>query len=136
MATYKLYSKLKSESRVTRQPSLNGFSVYDMTDPSTDVAYIEKVDGRPFTVHIIRKAQLIPLQSGTVQLDPVEVENTVHFIKNVKNHSGNGSLQNVFDPFFGDEVEGVPVDKDITLTSNPVTINVKPLPEDKKPGRI
>src|SRR3569833_2108854 len=36
VATYKLYSRLSSESKVTKRPSLNGFSVYDMVDPSSD----------------------------------------------------------------------------------------------------
>ena len=35
VATYKLYSRLSSESRVTKRPYLNGFSVYDMVDPSS-----------------------------------------------------------------------------------------------------
>ncbi len=32
VVTYKLYSRLKSESKVTKRPSLNGFSVYDMME--------------------------------------------------------------------------------------------------------
>ncbi|HTS45551.1 MAG TPA: BatD family protein [Puia sp.] len=136
VATYKLYSRVQSESRVIKHPSLNGFSVYDMIDPNSDVASVERVNGKPFTVHVIRKAQLIPLQAGTVQLDPVEVENTVHFLKNVsaqKKHSSN-SLQDFFDDLTDDNAEGIPVEQDITLESKPVTISVKPLPEEKKPA--
>ena len=33
VATYKLYSRLRSESRVVKRPSYNGFSVYDMVEP-------------------------------------------------------------------------------------------------------
>ncbi len=68
VATYKLYSRLSSESRVTKRPSLNGFSVYDMIDPGTDASSVEKLNGKPFVVHIIRKTQLVPLQAGTVDL--------------------------------------------------------------------
>lgn len=81
VATYKLYSRVNAESRVTRRPSLNGFSVYDMVDPGTDAVSMEKLNGKVFTVHTIRKTQLIPLQAGSIDLDPVEVENTVHFVK-------------------------------------------------------
>jgi hypothetical protein len=59
VATYKLYARLRSDSRVTRHPSLNGFSVYDMIDPSDDRVSVEKFNGKNFSVHIIRKTQLI-----------------------------------------------------------------------------
>ncbi len=58
VATYKLYARLRSDSRVTRHPSLNGFSVYDMIDPSEDRVSVEKVNGKNFSVHMIRKTQL------------------------------------------------------------------------------
>ncbi|MBS1660469.1 MAG: BatD family protein, partial [Bacteroidetes bacterium] len=68
VATYKLYSRLSSESRVTKRPSLNGFSVYDMVDPASDQVSVEKLGGKDYTVHIIRKTQLIPLQAGNIDL--------------------------------------------------------------------
>ena len=81
IATYKLCSRLKSESRVTKRPSLNGFSVYDMLEPENSSPTIEKINGKPFNVHIIRKAQLYPLQSGVFELEPVELDNKVRFLK-------------------------------------------------------
>jgi hypothetical protein len=135
VATYKLYSRLQSESRVTRHPSLNGFSVHDMIDPTSDVSSIENVHGMPFTVHIIRKAQLIPLQAGTIDLDPVEVENIVHFVKSngpVKRRNSN-PLQELFDRFSGDDEAGERVDQHVVLESKPVAIAVKALPLENKP---
>lgn len=98
VATYKLYSRLRSESKVAKYPSLNGFSVYDMVDPNNDAASVETVNGKPFSVHVIRKAQLIPLQAGPVELSQVEVENTVHYIKSDKSHRSNSVLQNLLGP--------------------------------------
>ena len=136
VATYKLYSRLNSESRVTKRPSLNGFSVYDMVDPSSDVVSVEKLNGKAFTVHIIRKTQLIPLQAGNIDLDPVEVENTVHFIKGgaraEPHHSGN-SLRDLLDQLADDNNVGPEVDENVTLDTKPYTITVKPLPEESKP---
>jgi len=136
VATYKLYSRLQSESRVTKHPSLNGFSVYDMVDPNNDASSVEKVNGKPFTVHIIRKAQLIPLQSGIIDLDPVEIDNTVHFLKNTgkNNANNNNSVRDIFDDLFDESVQAVPIDEHITLESKPVAISVKALPEEKKPA--
>ena len=136
VATYKLYSRLNAESRVTKRPSLNGFSVYDMIDPSMDAVSVEKVNGKAFTVHTIRKTQLIPLQSGSIDLDPVEVENTVHFIKGgarqEAHHSGN-HLQDLLDQLSGESNLGPVVDENVTLDTKPLTITIKPLPEENKP---
>ncbi|MDR3715516.1 MAG: BatD family protein [Puia sp.] len=133
VATYKLYSRLRSESRVTKRPSLNGFSVYDMVDPNNDVSSVEKVNGKTFTVHIIRKSQLIPLQAGSIDLDPMEVENTVHFLKGSRKsqRSGRGDI---FDPFEDDDAVTNWEDENVTLETKPVTITVKPLPETGKPA--
>ncbi|HLZ88644.1 MAG TPA: BatD family protein [Puia sp.] len=135
VATYKLYSRLSSESRVTKRPSLNGFSVYDMVDPSSDPVSVEKLNGKDYTVHIIRKTQLIPLQSGSIDLDPVEVENTVHFVKGghqESRRSGN-SLRDLLDQMNDESNLGPEIDENVTLDTKPVTITVKPLPEENKP---
>jgi BatD DUF11 like domain len=137
VATYKLYSRLQSESRVTKHPSLNGFSVFDMVDPTKDNATVETVDGRPFTVHVIRKAQLIPLIAGKIDLDPMEVDNTIHFVKTSSTqraHHTPGSLQDLFDRFSEEEQNETPIEQEVTLQSKPVSISVKALPEENIPG--
>jgi hypothetical protein len=126
VATYKLYSRLRSESRVVKRPSYNGFSVYDMIEPDGSVATTETLNGKEYNVHLIRQSQLFPLQAGTYTLDPVEVENQVSFIRT------NGDQANSFDEIFnptGDEV-----DQTINLSSKPVTITVKPLPTENQPA--
>ena len=136
VATYKLYARLRSESRVTRHPSLNGFSVYDMIDPTDDRVSVEKVNGKNFSVHIIRKSQLIPLQAGDVTLDPVELDNNIYFIRadgGSSKNSGQG-LGGLLDRLFEPEVSGTPFTQHIILESKPVTIHVKPLPEEGKPA--
>jgi hypothetical protein len=136
VATYKLYSRLSSESRVTKRPSLNGFSVYDMIDPSQDAVSVEKLNGKSFTVHTIRKTQLIPFQAGSIDLDPCEVENTVHFVKGSgrpgTGRSGN-TIRDLLDQMNDESDLGPEVDENITLDTKPVTITVKPLPEENKP---
>jgi BatD DUF11 like domain len=136
VATYKLYARLRSDSRVTRHPSLNGFSVYDMIDPTDDRVSVEKMNGKNYSVHIIRKTQLIPLQAGDVTLDAVELDNNIYFIRadagTVKS-SGQG-LGGLLDRLFEPEVSGTPFTQHIVLESKPVTVHVKPLPELGKPA--
>jgi len=136
VATYKLYARLRSDSRVTRHPSLNGFSVYDMIDPSDDRVSVEKINGKNFSVHTIRKAQLIPLQAGDITLDPVELDNNIYFFK-----ADSGSqkrpaqgLGGLLDRLFEPEESGTPFTQHIVLDSKPVTVHVKPLPETGKPA--
>ena len=125
VATYKLYSRLRSESRVVKRPSYNGFSVYDMVEPDGSVTSTEVVNGKEYNVHLIRQSQLFPLQAGTYTLDPVEVENTVRFIKS------EGDQGNPFDELFG--TGGPMIEQTLSLSSKPVTITVKPLPVERQP---
>ena len=125
IATYKLYSRLRSESRVVKRPSYNGFSVYDMIDPEANNPTIETVNGKQYNVHIIRKSQLFPLQAGEFMLEPVEVENTVHFIK--ASSEQDTYLEEINDPF------AETVQHTLTLGNDPVNITVKPLPANYQP---
>jgi hypothetical protein len=124
IATYKLCSRLKSESRVTKRPSLNGFSVYDMLEPENSSPSVEKINGKPFNVHIIRKAQLYPLQSGVFELEPVELDNKVRFLK-------RQSVNRAENDFLADNQPANWEEHNITLANKPVSITVKPLPADK-----
>lgn len=134
MATFKLCSRLRSESRVLKRPSLNGFSVFDMIEPEENRPTVQKVDGRPFNVHLIRQTQLFPLQPGTFIIDPVELENTVKFVRKTANEKGPRSpMQQFLDELTNEGVHGEVEEHTFTLASKPVTITVKPLPLVNKP---
>ncbi len=134
IVTYKLYTRLKSESNVTKNPSFNGFSVIDLMAPGNTNYSIERLNGREYNVYTLRKSQLYPLQAGAVELESAEVDNTIHFIK--EEYFTN--QRNEIDEFFGNLIptaippEGL-LDEKVTLKSNPIAINVKPLPEGDKP---
>jgi hypothetical protein len=136
VATYKLYTRLRSESKVSRRPSFNGFSVYDMVDPSSVPSTTEKLNGKDFNVYLIRKAQLYPLQSGALELDPAEVENSITFLKAEYAMKDKGKyLPELLRAFESDNAanEGVETQK-VSIQSNPLTVNVKALPETDKPS--
>lgn len=126
IATYKLYSRLRSESRVVKRPSYNGFSVYDMQDPEAGSPTVETFNGRQYNVHVIRKSQLFPLQAGQFMLEPVEVENTVRFIK--ADSEQDNYLEEIGDPY------AETVSHTLTVASAEVPIVVKPLPATNQPG--
>ena len=133
VAVYKLYSRLRSESRVTKRPSLSQFSVYDMLQPEANNPTTEKRNGQYFTVHVIRKVQLYPLQDGSFVLDPVEVDNTVSFLR-LESGSSKTSLRQLLDGYMSGMTDGKPEEHHITIGSLPVTITVKPLPAAGRPA--
>lgn len=127
VVTYKLYTRLKSESNIIKSPSFSGFSVIDLTAASYENYSIEKMGGRMYNVYILRKAQLYPLQSGPATLEMAEVENRINFIKAdfIKNNNIEDYIGGIFQPAL--PPEAVQAEK-ITLQSKPVIINVKALP--------
>jgi hypothetical protein len=129
--TYKLYTRLKSESNVIKNPSFNGFSVVDMELNNPMQYGIEKLNGKEFNVYVLRKAQLYPLQDGQLTIDKVEVENVVTFIK-------ESYLKKRQDNFF-DDLGQTPlppealINQKINIESEVININVKPLPSKNVP---
>ena len=81
LATFKLYTRLDSESKIIKRPSFNGFSVVDLEEPEAGVFTKELVDGKLYNCYLIRKVQLFPLQSGEMKIESVEINNIVRFIK-------------------------------------------------------
>jgi BatD DUF11 like domain len=131
-ATYKLYTRLRSESKVTKRPSFNGFSVYDMINPETEEPLRELFQGREYNVYLLRKVQLYPLQAGAIELDPVEVENTLTFIKGDQMQSGLALTRILKNLAEGTSDEAVVREK-VLLSSAPVVVDVKPLPVNRDP---
>ncbi|MEO6453007.1 MAG: BatD family protein [Ginsengibacter sp.] len=135
VATYKLYTRLKSESNLTKSPSFNGFSVSEMEMPDSYTIKTEKYNGRQYSVYILRKVQLYPLQPGTVQLDPIEVENHITFIKAEYANTKRGDIFYDMLRDFADATtppEGMEQQK-ITLQSKPLNITISPLPQLNQP---
>lgn len=136
VATYKLYSRLHSDSKVSKRPSFNGFSVYDLVEPSTAPVTVEKFNGNVFNVYLIRKAQLFPLRPGTLELDPAEVENSVSFLraesvrKNMEEY-----IPELLRSFESDNVldENI-VTEQVSVKSHPLPVTVKALPLTLRPA--
>lgn len=115
LATYKLYTRLRTESNMSKNPSFNGFSVIDMLDQlDQNPNKHESLNGREYNVYVIRKAQLYPLLAGVIELESATLENKITFVKN--ENGVNNMLQ-----------------ENVSLSSKPLTILVKSLPEKGKP---
>jgi hypothetical protein len=133
VATYKLYTRLPSETTITDAPSFNGFSVNDL-DVNNNATQ-EKYNGRMYNVYTLRKVELYPLQPGNITLDPVVADNKITFIKSeYANSLRNDGFFDMFDNFGQAALPPeAQITQNVTLKSTPITITVKPLPAQKKP---
>lgn len=133
LAVYKLYSRLHSESIVNKSPLLAGFSVYEMSSVSVDTPTLEALGGKMFSVRILLKKQLIPLRSGNIELDPMEVQNTLHFIRGTGTGSAKDkSLGGLLDQLSGEE-KATPLTRSYLIRTDPVNIQVLAPPQDARP---
>lgn len=147
-ATYKLYTRLPTSSQVTKVPSFTGFSSHDIQLPNPIQPTVEDINGIPFKVFVIRKTMLFPLQSGNLELDPAEVDNTVRLYTIERQKNNNDPFDNMMnDPFFKSAFGSDPFfqqafgesnvtyhDYNYNTSSEPIAVHVKPLPESGKPA--
>lgn len=104
-ATYKLYTRLSMDMHISKMPSLNGFWMEDIEKPGGNNDHTEEMyNGRPYQVFVLKKAALFPQQTGTLKLDAAEAEGTADY-----------------------------TNEPVHLTSNQLSIEVMPLPENGKP---
>jgi preprotein translocase subunit SecG len=119
LASYKLCTRVRSQSRVVKQPMFNGCTVIEMTGTEEPVARREMINGKSYNVYVIRKVQLFPLQEGSLVLPQLSVENKVAFY--------DASRLNYRDLYYNSPA--LPVEEQlVTLQNAPVTVDVKPLP--------
>lgn len=135
-ASFKLYSRLRSETQITEAPSFNGFSVSEL-DFNSNVR-TEDYNGRKYNVYTLRKVQLYPMQDGEITLTPLVSNNRVSFIKSEYAERQRHDL--FFDMLesFADanSPESSVIEKDIQLKSEARIIHVKPLPDKNVPANF
>ena len=134
IATYKLYTRLKSEARILQSPSFNGFSVVDIQQGEEGAQSTGTLNGREYNVYTIRKAQLYALQPGVIELEPAELENKIQFVKEEYKETGRASIGGFFDDYGMSFPPEAILNHTVNLSNKPVSITVKPLPEKDKPA--
>lgn len=134
LATFKLYSRLESKSDIIKNPGFYGFTVYDMVSLTDKQVTTENVNGKTFDVHTIRKVQLYPLQAGMFTIDAMQVKNKVEFSRSAVNKKTEQEIVEGILSTGDDEKPAAGTDVfETDISTEPVTINVRPLPEKNKP---
>ncbi len=135
-ATYKLYTRLKSESNVVKAPSFNGFSVNELESQDNLQLRTEMYNGRQYNVYTLRKVQLYPLQPGVLSLEPVEVNNRITFLKAEYAGKRDGDFfYDLLRDFANENAPGNTTEQqNVTVTGDTVNVQAKPLPDANKPA--
>lgn len=133
VATFKLYSRLESRSDIIKNPGFYGFAVQDMINLTDKLSATETINGKPFDVHTIRKVQLYPLQAGMFTIDAMEVQNKVEFSRSAVNKRTEQEIaEGVFEHNDHSENDNT-VSFENNISTENITINVKPYPARNKP---
>jgi hypothetical protein len=132
LVTYKLYSSLRSNSRITKQPVLDGFAFFDLLENVSINETVEKYENRFYKVHLIREAKVVPLQAGTLELDPIELESNIHLNYTNQSSYNKHKLNEVVDQLLKEELD-MSRPKTIAIKSNSISILARPLPEENRP---
>jgi hypothetical protein len=127
--TFKLYTNVNIVNySIAKAPSLNGFWNQDVELPEQLQLQNATVDGINYKVGVLKKVILFPQQSGTLSIDPMELECIARVQVKGRRTDPFGAFQN--DPFFNDPFFGFGGARDVkyAFKSNKVAIAVKELP--------
>ena len=118
---YRIFTRVDVDSyNITQQPGTTGFWVEELEDPQARVEQVVR-DGLQYTSAVVRRVALFPTGAGTKTLAPLTLETQVRVQRRSRSLFG--------DPFGGLFGSRVPV----VVGSNPVEIEVLPLPEEGRP---
>ena len=132
LLTYNIYYTIPiSQLSVSKSPSYSGFWTKDITENDGSLQQSSTIiDGQQYNVATIKEIVLFPQKSGDLIIDPLDLT-CVAQIRQQRNRSHG---YDPFDDFFGDVMgcSYTNVRKDIK--SQPITIEVEPLPSANKPS--
>jgi hypothetical protein len=120
--TYKLYNRLRlANLGMGKVPALSGFWSQDLEDIKQLQFTNEVLNGKQYNVAVLKKAALFPQRSGTLELDPMEVNCVVQVQSRKRSND-------IFDQFFNDPFFNNFSNVNHIVRSEPVKITVSPLP--------
>mgnify|MGYP000907453764 CR=1 FL=1 len=123
--TYKIYTRVPvSEYSVSKTPSLIGFWTENLIKDNAPLnQYKEVINGSEYVVAEFKKDALFAQKAGKLTIEPLQLD-VIAQVERQRRRT-NDPFEDFFnDSFFGGNYQNVRK----TLSSNPLTINVKPLP--------
>jgi hypothetical protein len=126
-ATYKIYTRVNvANYSLSKLPALTGFWSEDLEVPKQIQLSMETVNGKQYRVGVLKKVALFPQQSGSLTIDPMEVECVVQ----LQQRRRTGDL---FDQFFNDPFFGGVRNVNYKVRSETGKVTVQSLPQENVP---
>ncbi|MBE9480613.1 MAG: protein BatD, partial [Bacteroidetes bacterium] len=136
IVTYKIYTKVPiAQISIDKLSSFPGFWSKNLLDDNERLKQsTEIINGEEYITADIRKIALFPQKTGKLEIDPMELECIAQIRKQKTRRTTSDPFFDSFfdDPFFNRSYQNV----EKSLKSNPLTINVKPLPLKNKPANF
>ncbi len=126
--TYKLYTRLNiaAQMSISKLPQYSGFWAEELETSRTLSFTTEVIDGKKFSVAVLKKAALFPNQVGKLEVTPFELNVPIEIPK-------KRNPNNIWDSFFDDPFRRGEIYQ-YNAKSNIVKVDVVPLPEQSKPA--
>lgn len=128
IVSYKVYTRINIlDNAATKMPVFNGFWSEEIHPGNRQANFTqESIDGLQYQVAEVKKVVLIPQHSGSLTVDPLEMD----VVTRIKSRSRSNDP---FEQFFNMGVFGGYKDIKVSIQSKPIKIDVIPLPEKNKP---
>ncbi len=129
--TYKIYFTIPiSNLTISKAPSYSGFWTKDVTDNNGVLQQSSIVrNGQEYHVATAQEIVLIPQKAGTLTIDPLNIS----CIAQIRNEKQQQRGYDPFENFFGDIMGSSYTNVKKELNSQPIDIEVKPMPAKDKP---
>ncbi|MFO8128627.1 MAG: BatD family protein [Bacteroidales bacterium] len=131
--TYKIYTNTQiSQVSIDKLSSFRGFWSKNLMDPDRKMEQKRAfIDGEEYVTADIRKIALFPQKTGKLSIEPMELTCVAQIRKEGTRRTRDPFFDSFFDdPFFNNRYQNV----ELKLASDPLTIDVRPLPEEGKPA--
>ncbi|MBR5603126.1 MAG: protein BatD [Bacteroidales bacterium] len=132
MLTYRLFYTLPiSQLSVSKAPSYSGFWTKDVTDNKGSLQQSSTMrDGVQYNVATLQEMVLFPQKAGTLTIEPLDIT----CLAQVRQQRNRSQGYDPFEDFFGDVLGTSYTNVRKDIKSQPITIEVEPLPTANRPN--
>lgn len=130
--TYRLFFTLPiSQLSVSQSPNYSGFWTKDITNNNGSLQQSSIIrDGQQYNVATIQEIVLFPQKTGSLKIDPLDIT----CVAQIRQQRARSQGYDPFEDFFGDVLGTSYTNVKKDIKSQPITIEVKPLPLANKPS--
>lgn len=132
LLTYRIFFTIPiSQLSVSQSPSYSGFWTKDITDNNGSLQQSSVMrDGQQYNVATIQEIVLFPQKAGKLTIDPLDIT----CIAQIRQQRARSHGYDPFEDFFSDVLGTSYTNVKKDIKSQPITIDVEPLPTANKPN--